>query len=119
MAKAFEEWKVLEHGPLVPLAENLWWVSGSLPGMSLRRSMVVARSADGSLVIHSAIALREDAMRQIESFGRPAHLIVPSRYHRLDAPAYKKRFPEMRVYAPRGSHAAVSEVIAVDGTYED
>ncbi|MCL2723152.1 MAG: hypothetical protein FWD69_01825 [Polyangiaceae bacterium] len=33
MAKAGDEWKVLRHGAIEQLAENLWRVSGDLPGM--------------------------------------------------------------------------------------
>jgi hypothetical protein len=46
-------------------------------------------------------------------------LIVPSGIHRLDAPAYKARYPELRVFCPRGARERVSEVMAVDGCYED
>lgn len=55
--------------------------------MSLKRVMAVAKRADGKLVIHSAIAMTEDRMRELEGLGEPAYLIVPSRAHRLDAPA--------------------------------
>ncbi len=119
MAKAHGEWTVLEHGPIEVLAENLWRVSGALPGMSLRRTMVVARRTDGALVVHNAIALREDAMRELEALGPMGHLVVPNGYHRLDAPAFERRYPELRVFAPRGSRNAAAEVVRVDGTYED
>jgi hypothetical protein len=119
MAKAFAEWKVLAHGPLLTLAENLLWVQGSVPGMSLKRSMVVARLADGKLVIHNAIALEPAQMAELERFGTPAFLLVPNGAHRLDAPAYKQRYPALRVFTPKGSRKRVEEVIQVDGTYED
>ena len=35
-------WVVRPHGRLEQLADNLWWTWGSLPGMSLKRSMVLA-----------------------------------------------------------------------------
>lgn len=119
MAKANTEWRVLAHGPIEKLAENLWWVQGSLPNMSLKRNMTVARLADGRLVIHNAIALDESAMKELEGWGTPAFLIVPSGIHRLDAPAFKKRYPALKVFAPSGARAKVSEVLAVDGSYED
>jgi hypothetical protein len=94
--KPGDDWHVLPHGPLERLAENLWWVQGSLRGMSLKRVMTVARRTDGELVIHSAIAMTEDAMRELEALGEPAFLVVPNRGHRLDAPAYKRRYPSLR-----------------------
>jgi hypothetical protein len=119
MAKAHTDWKVLPHGPIEKLTENLWWVQGSLPGMSLKRTMAIARLGDGRLVIHNGIALDESAMRQIEDWGTPAWLVVPNAGHRLDAPAYKRRYPGLSVVAPKGARAKVEEVVKVDGTYED
>ncbi|HYP74867.1 MAG TPA: hypothetical protein VER12_02855 [Polyangiaceae bacterium] len=119
MAKASGEWRVRAHGPLLTLADNLLWVQGSVPGMSLKRTMVVVRLKDGRLLIHNGIALEEAQMAELERFGSPAFLIVPSGVHRLDAPAYKQRYPALRVLAPKGSRARVEERIAVDGVYED
>jgi hypothetical protein len=119
VAKITNEWRVLDHGPLERLADNLWRVKGSLPGMSLERVMTIVRRTDGTLIIHSAIACDEPTMRQIEALGTPAILLVPNRGHRLDAPAFKKRYPALKVYTPRGGREAVAETVAVDGGYED
>lgn len=121
MPKAYDDFQVLPHGRFVHLAENLWWVQGSLPNMSLKRVMTVARlEGPGSpLVIHNAIALEEPLMRELQAWGTPAFLLVPSAYHRLDAPAWKRKFPELNVLTPRGSQTQVREVVAVDGSYED
>src|SRR5687767_11721160 len=118
MAKANDDWKVLTHGPIHKLADNLWWVQGSLPNMSLKRVMTIVRLKDGGLVIHNGIALQEAAMREIEAWGEPRFLIVPNGGHRLDAPAYKKRYPKLQVFAPRGARERVAEVVPVDGSYE-
>lgn len=118
-SKISDAWQVLPHGPLEQLSENLWRVEGSLKGMSLKRVMTVVRRSDGSLVIHSAIALAEEEQRKLEALGTPAVMLVPNRGHRLDAPAYRKRYPALRVYAPRGGRKGIEEVVPVDGTYED
>jgi hypothetical protein len=119
MAKANGEWKVLSHDPIQTLAENLWWVSGALPGMSLKRVMTIARLRDGGLVIHNGIALDAAGMRALEAFGTPAFLIVPSAIHRIDALAYKRRYPQLRVLTPRGARSKVAKRVPVDGSYED
>jgi len=119
MPKAFGEWKVLSHDPLLKLADNLLWVQGSLPGMSLKRVMVVVRLTDGRVLIHNGIALDDAARAELESFGTPAFLIVPNGGHRLDAPAYKQRYPALQVFAPKGSRERVQQVVTVDGVYED
>jgi hypothetical protein len=70
MAKVHHTWNVLNHGPLEKLADNLWRVEGALPGMSLRRTMTVVRRADGSLPLHSPIALDDERLRELEALGR-------------------------------------------------
>jgi hypothetical protein len=119
MASPDTTWKVLAHEPIEVLAENLWWVRGALPGMSLLRNMTVVRLGDGRLVIHNAIALDDAGMRALESWGTPAFLLVPSAYHRLDAARFKHRYPGMVVLAPRGARARVEAQVHVDGGYED
>lgn len=112
---ADDDWKVLPHDPIEKLADNLWRVRGKLPNMSLRRVMTVVRLSDGRLVIHSAIALEDAAMRELEAFGTPAFLVVPNRFHRLDAARYKRRYPSLRVLCPAGARKHVEQVVPVDG----
>lgn len=119
MGKAHFGWKPLPHEPIEKLAENLWFVRGSLPGMSLRRTMVVARRKDGDLVIHNGIALEAAAQAELEAWGTPAVLVVPCGIHRLDAKAYKERYPRLCVVAPPAARKKVEEVVAVDATYDD
>jgi len=113
-------WRVRPSSGIGKLTERLWRVEGVLPGLSLRRTMTIAKCEHGGgLVIHSAIALDESGMQEIEAWGSPLHLVVPGVYHRLDAPAYKQRYPALKVFTTRGSRAAVEKVVAVDGVYED
>lgn len=119
MAKNAASWRVLEHGPLEQLADNIWRVEGALPGMSLRRTMTVVRRGDGSLLLHSAIALDQVQQRRLEALGPLKVIVVPNAGHRLDAPAYKARYPEVLVVCPRGAREKVAHVVAVDLTYDD
>jgi len=119
MPKANTSWKVLGHEPITPIGDNLWMVIGTLPDMPLKRVLTVARRSDGKLVFHNAIALEEEAMKQVEGFGEPAFLVVPNGYHRLDAPAFKARYPGLRVLCPAGARNKVAEVVGVEGSYDD
>ncbi|MET0385396.1 MAG: hypothetical protein ABW321_05530 [Polyangiales bacterium] len=119
MPKAHSTWTVLDHGPIHKLSDNLWWVQGALPGMSLKRVMVVVKLGDGRLVIHNGIALRPAELEELERWGTPAFLLVPNQGHRLDAPAFKARYPQLKVLGPRGGRTKIEEVIKLDGTYED
>lgn len=119
MAKTHQIWTVLPHGPVVELAENLWHVTGSLPGMSLKRTMVVVRLHNGNLLIHSPIALDDASMQRLEAWGTPRWLVIPNGWHRLDARIFADRYPAARIIAPRGHRARVEEVVPVHLTYDD
>lgn len=119
MPKPRTSWQPAAHEPIQKLSENLWWVRGPIPGISIRRCMTLARLADGRVLIWSAIPLDEPSMREVEAWGTPAFLVVPSALHRLDAAAYKARYPELRVYCPSGARKDAAEVVPVDGVFED
>jgi len=118
MAKCFTTWTVLPHEPIEKHAENLWSVSGNMPGGNQRR-MTIARRADGGLVIHNPIALNDDEMKQVEGFGKPAFLVVPNAFHRQDSVIYKQRYPQISVLCPKTAHKKVSQLVQVAGTLED
>ena len=116
--KPHETWKVLPHGDLEKLADNLYVVEGKLP-MPLgetSRHMTIAKLTRGRLAIFSAIALDEARMAQLESLGTPAFLIVPSGIHRIDAKPWKDRYPRIQVIAPENACARISDVVDVDTT---
>jgi hypothetical protein len=120
--KPFTTWTVLPHDKLTRLADNVISVTGRMhmpPMGEVERRMTVVRLAGGRLVIWSAIALDEAGMRELESFGRPAYLIVPGDLHRLDARPWKDRYPELVVIAPAAARAKVEEVVPVDATDVD
>lgn len=107
------------HGPLTEVVPGLWAVQGSLARSGLPRTMAVARLADGGLLLHSGVALDEAGMAQLEALGPLRILIVPNGLHRADAAAYKERYPQLEVIAPRSSRAAVEQVVAVDADAEE
>jgi hypothetical protein len=117
MPKAFDTWQVFPHRPIEKLEPNLWRVEGDLPAGNGNRVMTLARMDDGGLVIHNAIALEEDLMKEIESFGTPRVLVVPNGFHRLDAAVFKKRYPDLKVVCPGGARKKVEQVVAVDASY--
>lgn len=119
MAKAFDTWTVLDHGPLQALGDNVWRVEGAVPHMQLKRQMIVVRLADGQrLLVHNPIALVESNMAELERHGEPAFIVVPNGWHRLDSASFKRRYPRAQVFCPRGARRKVEQVVPVDGTYE-
>lgn len=119
-AMAFEStWSFLPHSPIEKLESNLWRVEAAIPRNPIKRVMTVVRREDGGLVIHSAIALDDRSMTELEQFGTPAYLVVPNAFHRIDALRYKTRYPALRVVAPRGSAKKVSDCVKVDLAYNE
>jgi hypothetical protein len=108
-------WKVFEHGPIERLEENLWEVAGEVPVMPMNRRMSIVKLADGSLVVHNAICLTEEEQKQIDEWGPVRFIIVPSGFHRIDAPRYASRYPGAKVVCPAPAKAKVESRVRVDG----
>lgn len=81
--------------------------------------MTVVRRADGSLLLHSPIALAEPQLSELEALGPVGVIVVPNAGHRLDAPAYKQRYPQAAVFCPPGGRNRIEEVVPVDRSYLD
>ncbi len=121
MTAPFKEWTVLPHGKPIRINDRILTVVGDLkmPLLELPRRMTVVRLNSGDLVIFSAIALREPDMGELESFGRPAFLVVPSVRHRLDAAGYAQRYPTIAVVAPVAGMEKVGQVVDIDTSTPD
>jgi hypothetical protein len=121
MTAPFKEWTVLPHGKPTRINDRIATVVGDLkmPLLELPRRMTVVRLKSRDLVVFSAIALREPDMTELEAFGRPAFLVVPSLRHRLDAPSYARRYPGLTVVAPRAGVEKIGEVVRVDTSAPD
>jgi hypothetical protein len=119
MTEPNDDWAVLPHRALERLTENLWRVEGDLDGMPLKRVMTLAKRDAGDLVVHSPIALEPAAMSEIDAWGKVAAIVVPNGYHRIDAPRFKARYPDAKVYCPAGTREKVQKVVDVAGSYAD
>lgn len=109
-------WRIARHGALTALADGVWTVDAELDSLPIGRRMTVLRTADG-LAVHSAVACDEATMAAIDALGPVRWILVPSGYHRLDAPAFAARYPEARVVAMPASRARVAQRVRVDGDY--
>ena len=121
MTQPFKEWKVLPHGKLTKIDDNILTVTGEIhmPLTDFPRRMTVVVLHDARLVIFNGIALDEKEMRALEAIGEPAFLIVPNDHHRLDARIYKQRYPNIKVVAPEGSREKIEAIVPVDTTAPD
>jgi hypothetical protein len=114
------EWKVRPHGPLTSVDDKVLTVTGELHmPMEFERRMTVVRLSGARLAIFSAISLDEAEMIALEVHGQPAFLIVPNGAHRLDAGAWKERYPSIVVVAPEGAREDVEKKVHVDTSEPD
>ena len=111
-------WIVQPHEPLKTLEENLRIADGTMASSGIPRRMSVVRLADGRLVFHNAVPLRDEAMRALEQWGEPAFLLVPNGLHRLDVHPFKARYAGLKLLCPPQARARVSQNAAVDGDFE-
>ena len=102
---------VFPHGPIEELAPGLWQVTGSLKRSPLPRNMIIWRTPDHSLLIHSAICLQEESMKQLEALGEISHIVIPCEMHRADAAPYQQRYPQATFLAPVCAHEKVKQVV--------
>jgi hypothetical protein len=85
-----------------------------MPFGRLARRMTVVALSGGRTVFFSPVALRESAMREIESLGEPCFMVVPNGFHRLDARPFRARYPDIKVVCPPGSRRRVEKAVPVD-----
>jgi len=111
-------WIVTRHDPVEEIDAGLWAVRGDVPGIApdtgVDRRMHIVKLSDGRLAFHNAVPLDEAALAKVTAWGKPALLIVPNQFHRLDARAFREKLG-LRVFAPGPVRAAVEKVVPVDG----
>ena len=87
-----------------PFADGVWLSAAPAGFLGLRftSTMTVLRLSDGSLLVHSPVALTPERRRAVDSLGPVRHLYAPNVYHHLRIGDWSAAFPEARVHAPRG-----------------
>lgn len=120
MAKLHDDWHVFPHGSVDSVDDGILTVEGEIlmPLGRFPRRMTVVALSTGQTVVFSPVPLHEPAMRRIESLGEPGFMVVPNGFHRLDARAWKKRYPQIRVVCPPGAKKRVEEAVPVDAVID-
>lgn len=110
---------VYGHSELFPLADGVWYVTGTLGRSPLPRNMAIVRLDNGELLLHSVVAVNTEVLQQITQLGSVQHIIVPSTFHRFDALWYKAHFPKARFYCPEAIRLKVSDSLPIDSSCEE
>lgn len=71
-------------------------------GMRLTATMTVLRLRNGSLLLHSPVAMTPGRRAAVEALGPVAHLYSPNLYHHLRIGDWSAAFPSARLHAPPG-----------------
>lgn len=80
---------------LIPLAESLWVVDRPLPILvgDVGARMTVIRLSDGSLLLHSPVALDTELSAALDDLGTVRWLVGPSKVHHLFLGDYVRAYP--------------------------
>lgn len=86
------------------LAEDLWVVERPLRfgGVALGTRMSVVRLRDGSLLLHSPVALDDELHAALLGLGTPRYAVAPNRFHHLFIGDYRRAFPQVQLFAAPG-----------------
>jgi hypothetical protein len=92
------------RSPLTKLARDLWSVDRPqrFLGLEVGARMSVIRLADGSLLLHSPVALDTELRRELDAVGPVRFAVAPNRVHHLHAGKVAEAYPEVRLWIGPG-----------------
>jgi hypothetical protein len=90
--------------PLRQLAPDLWVAERRqrFYGLEVGTRMTVIRLADGSLLLHSPVALDDGLRRELEALGPVRYAVAPSRVHHVYAGRVAEAYPGARLWIAPG-----------------
>jgi hypothetical protein len=79
-----------------PFAPEIWTEARPLrfAGVETGTRMTLVRLADGSLFVHSPIALDADTRKAVDAIGPLKAIVAPSRFHHLYAGEWMRAYPD-------------------------
>lgn len=86
------------------IATDLWAAAApqSFFGLHLGTRMTVVRLQDGSLLVHSPIALTPSLKAEVDAIGPVRHIVAPSEAHHLYAGEWQDAYPGALLHAAVG-----------------
>jgi hypothetical protein len=92
------------NAPLRPLAPDLWVAERPQRffGLEVGTRMTVIRLADGSLLLHSPVALDAGLRRELDALGPVRFAVAPNRVHHLYAGRVAEAYPQARLWIGPG-----------------
>jgi hypothetical protein len=96
------------------VTERPVWFSG----VRLRSRTTVVRLSGGALWVHSPCTPTDDVCAALDALGEVRWIVVPNRYHHLQAPATAARYPRALVVGPTSAEARNARVRLAMGADE-
>jgi hypothetical protein len=100
--------KVLPHGDLVQVLENIWFATGQVkmpmlfPPLHMSRSMTVIRHPDrDELTIVNSMRLSDKGLRELDKIGKVTNVLRIAGFHCRDDAFYRERYGA-RIFALNG-----------------
>ncbi len=89
---------------LTALTEDVWVADQDHRFLGLRvgTRMTVVKLPDGSLFIHSPVALGAELKAATDAIGPVRHIVAPNLYHHVYAGEWAAAYADARVHAPNG-----------------
>lgn len=86
------------------LDKNIWIAERPqrFYGLEVGTRMTVIRLADGSLLLHSPVALDPELCRELDAIGRVRFTVAPNRLHHLYAGEVAQAYPGSRLWVAPG-----------------
>jgi hypothetical protein len=110
---------------LQQVSDEIWIQEASVRiplGVHMPATMTVLRRSDGTLLIHSPLAIDEATADAIRALGEVRTLVAPNCFHYLFLEAAAARYPEARVLAAPGLETKVSglrlEQLPASGSFD-
>ena len=89
---------------LKTLADEVWVADAPnrFYGLEFGSRMTVVRLGDGSLLLHSPIAIDQAMKTEIDALGPVRHIIAPNVYHHLHAKTASELYPSAKLHLAPG-----------------
>ena len=86
------------------LADGVWvaWAPQSFYGLQFGARMTVVRLGDGTLWVHSPIAIDDTLKAEVDALGQVAHIVAPSLFHHVHAGSAADRYPDAKLHLAPG-----------------
>jgi hypothetical protein len=85
---------VMPHGPIELVANDVFWVRGSVrlgPGLRITRNMAIVRSG-GELTLFHAVRLSPEGEAELAKLGTVKNVVKLAKFHGMDDAYYLDRF---------------------------